>query len=149
MEMKREPERPVGSLLMVPLLTLLWKVLTSFLRLGVVIVLLMEVAKHFRLAQRIKHKVEWFETILIVDLFISGIPLGILTALQTFVFLDHLTFSSQWIYQMVKLVAVGVNIIGATYLFWIRIVGWEKYCYPEGYRQDEEGEGEFQGLLEQ
>lgn len=79
--------------------------------------------------------IQIIECVLLIDLLSSGIPLGILTALELFYFTEENTgLDSQKIWELVKLAALGgmllpriadslVDLIGASFLIYFGIFG--------------------------
>jgi hypothetical protein len=68
-------------------------------------------------------EIEWIETWLLLDLFSSGIPLGILTALELFYFqTKQFEFTTEVLFEVMKLIALAVDIVGGCYVLFYVII---------------------------
>jgi hypothetical protein len=102
--------------------------------------------------------IELTELFLLADLLWSGIPLGVLTLLELFVYGEgfnvrrsfptrdnsalQMTRATQGdtmqIFELIKLVAVAVDALGAAYIIYFVILGLGRCCHLEGHDDEYE-----------
>jgi len=119
-KMPTVPPGPAIAILIV-MGALLWKFLMVGLRVYLLFVVLIALVKHQHITDLIKVKLHWLEIILFCDLAFSGIPLGIITVME--LRLDDRELGEEQIFEIVKLAALVVDMIGAAYLVWFVVGG--------------------------
>lgn len=93
------------------------------MRIYLLCVVLRSIFKNGSLGQFAQHKVQWLECILYFDLMWSGLPLGILTFLELFYFSEDFQFGKEQVFELMKLGALAIDLIGASFLFYFIICG--------------------------
>jgi hypothetical protein len=152
------------------LLALVWKVIMVCLRLF----LLFRVTKDIIIAGRIRKEsrtaIELTELFLLADLLWSGIPLGVLTFLELFLYGEGFKVQTTttttttalqpvlrsvslricvphiWrqqgdevqVFELIKLVAVAVDALAASYIIYFAIFGLGRFCHLEGHDDEDE-----------
>jgi len=114
-----------------------WKVLIGVgLRVIVVIYILFLLIKYRKIDKTQRGNIVFMESILVLDLIWSGLPLGVLTGLQMFYYDLH--FSVEWGWELVKLCGVIIDTIGASYLMYFIIFGLSERCINNKHDDQEE-----------
>lgn len=120
------------------LLALVWKVIMVCLRLF----LLFRVTKDIIIAGRIRKEsrtaIELTELFLLADLLWSGIPLGVLTFLELFLYGEGFKGDEVQVFELIKLVAVAVDALAASYIIYFAIFGLGRFCHLEGHDDEDE-----------
>jgi len=113
------------------LIAIFWKLSMVFLRVMLIYRSLKSaITHHLKISKETKNLSEWIETLLLLDLFWSGIPLGVLTSYELYYYgnveLSHIDFNT--VYELVKLSALAIDLIGASYLlYWVIVFGNEHH----------------------
>jgi len=107
-----------------PLLVLyaiIWKIILVGLRVYLLVIVFLDIIRRGHLEKKVQRRVQWLELVLFVDLVWSGIPLGILTVMELHEEEFHL--GEDQLLELMKLGALMVDIVGASFLFWFILVG--------------------------
>jgi len=122
---------------------MVWKLVLIFLRIINIVRILYCSIKYKKLTRKTEYKMAIFEIFLLLDLLWTGIPLGVLTALELFYF-KPIHFSSSppavdayFVYEVMKLIALVIDIIAISYLFFFEIVGIGHKSHPKTMNDEE------------
>jgi len=106
------------------LIAILWKAVMACVHIYLMFLLIRSLFQHKKIEHKVGQKVQWLDCFLVLDLVWSGIPLGVITALELFYFeRDHLLFDAAQNFELLKLAALTVDLIGLSYLIWFVIFG--------------------------
>lgn len=107
------------------LLCLLWKAFLLLVRLYILYQIVKSLFQKKKIDEATKKRVQWIELALLQDLLWSGIPLGVLTVLELFYFKKEVDFLNQQnIWELIKLVALIIDLFGANYLIYFGVLGF-------------------------
>jgi len=120
------------------LVAILWKVAMACVRLYMVGLVIKSLIQHKKIEHNVAKKIQWSDCWLAVDLVCSGIPLGIITAIELFYFeIDHLQFDAAQNFELLKLSALAVDVVGFSYLIWFVIFGLSKRFFHHDDHHDD------------
>jgi hypothetical protein len=112
-----------------------WKIIVAVVRVKMIIELVRSFIKHHKVEEKVENKVQWMEAFASLDVVWSAIPLGILTALEMFYFSEKIHFTISSTIEMVKLIALAIDMVGLSYFVYFEIFGLEHKFY--GHHHDE------------
>jgi len=115
---------PQAYIFVIIITAVFWKVVLICTRLYLLYLIVRSLFKHGGLVEEVKKKVQWVEFLLYFDLMLSGIPLGVVTFMELFIFNEEpFQFGSENALELMKLGALMVDLVGASFLFWYIVVG--------------------------
>lgn len=87
--------------------------------------LIVSFVKYRKLEHKVENKIQWLELVATLDVIWSAVPLGILTALEKFYFAESLSLDMSGSIEMVKLIALLIDLVGVSYLIYFELLGLE------------------------
>jgi hypothetical protein len=117
------PFSSAGLIFAILICVMLWKLVLMAFRLQMLYSVAKSLITKRHLEQRIQWKVQWLEIILFFDLVWSGIPLGVLTALELFVYEHELIMNGDTLFELLKMGALAVDVVGASFLVYFVLCG--------------------------
>jgi len=112
-----------GTLFFAILGSVFYKAAMIFLRVVLLSRLLHSVVKYGKVSGMVEKELAWMESAILLDVVLSAVPLGILTALELFYFKHTLGYHSQEIWAIVKFSALGIDMISICNLVYFQILG--------------------------
>eukprot|EP00026_Physarum_polycephalum_P004273 Phypoly_transcript_04290.p1 GENE.Phypoly_transcript_04290~~Phypoly_transcript_04290.p1 ORF type:complete len:723 (+),score=96.49 Phypoly_transcript_04290:130-2169(+) len=129
----------------------LWKVLLIAVRILLLFHVARSLFKHRVVEEKVEKMVMWMECFFYLDLMWNGIPLGILTGLELFHYKERLVFDPATTFEILKLGALGVELISASFLFYFSICGLINkvpFLHHEHHHTSHERQGLLHGRLD-
>jgi len=111
------------------LLMVIWKLAMVFARVTIIWQIFRFLFKHKKITEETEKNIRLWEMAATLEVLWSAIPLGILTALEAFYFEDisHVTPTKVW--ELIKLGALAIDLIGVSYFCYFELFGLNKVIH--------------------
>lgn len=113
----------MGSTLFVFLGIVLWKAGMVLLRVVLLVRVIYSMIRYRKITVKVEKDAAWMESLILLDVVWSAVPLGILTAIEMIYFKHTLGYNSQEIWEIFKLSALGIDMISICYFVYFEILG--------------------------
>lgn len=115
-------------------LMIIWKLAMIFARVTIIWQIFKSLIKHKKITEETEKNTKFWEIAATLEVLWSAIPLGILTALEAFYFEDisHVTPTKIW--ELVKLGALAIDLIGVSFFCYFELFGMNRIvhkCFGE------------------
>jgi hypothetical protein len=112
-------------------LMVIWKLAMIFARVTIIWQIFRSLIKHKKITEETEKSTKFWEIAATLEVLWSAVPLGILTALEAFYFEDisHVTPTKIW--ELIKLGALVIDLIGVSYFCYFDMFGMDK-CLATG-----------------
>ena len=128
-----------------------WKIVLIFVRLWIMFKLIYTFIKFRKLDEVTENIIQRAELFAILDVIWSAIPLGVLTLLEMFYYEEEIHFTISTSIEMVKLIALAIDLIGIVYLVYFEIFGLEHkifgHHHENGKHINHESNSEKESLI--
>lgn len=123
---KKKTSTGHGDGLLAIVMIIAWKLLMAVMRVVLLVKIIISAVKHKKITNQVEYSIQYIEAFLSIDVLCAAIPLGILTALEIFVYSHHRGFSPGEVYELIKLVSLAIDLVGLAYLYYFEIFGLER-----------------------
>jgi heme/copper-type cytochrome/quinol oxidase subunit 2 len=107
-------------------------------RLKLVWLIFKSLIKHKKVTEDTEKEAQTWELVATLDVLWAAIPLGILTALEAFYFEDIAHVTPSKVFELIKLGALAIDLIGVSFFFYFEVAGLNKVfnkCYKHNHHE--------------